>query len=839
MKRAKWFLCLAMSVGCLAASAHEFNGPYRGAELDHIAMPVGGIGTGMFCFEGTGAISHLSLRHSPELFNEPCTFAAICVKGLEHGTRVLEAPVPSYKIFGRTNGGLGSGSTTWGFPRFDEGAFLFRFPFGELSLRDRDLPLEARIVVWNPFIPGDADDSGLPVAGFEYTFINSSATPVEAVFSFNTTNFLNKTKDSLARIRPLAGGFILEQDGNAKHPEYQAQFAVYTDDPAATVNPCWFRGGWFDPLTMAWNHASDGQLHQGMAGKEAPGASIYIPLSLQPGESRTVRIRMAWYVPVSNLRNGADARQDSDYGSRYNPEDWKNVPQFYEPYYSHRFGSLAEVMNYWNTDYETLRAQTALFTETFYDSTLPAEVLEAVASNLTILKSPTVLRQSDGRFWAWEGCGDNKGSCRGTCTHVWNYAQALPHLFPALERSCRETEFLVDQNVEGHQVFRTCLPIRPPRHNFHSACDGQLGGIIKVYRDWRISGDNAWIKDLYPQIKQSLDYCIRTWDPDEVGALVEPHHNTYDIEFWGPDGMCTSVYAGALASFVEIGHFLKQDVLRYEALLAKAQNYLATELWNGEYFHQQVRWKGLRAGDPTTAQMFHSGYSPEARAILEQEGPKYQYGTGCISDGVIGGWMALTAGLDEPIDREKVSSHLRSVYKYNLRHDLARHANPQRPGYAVGHEGGLLLCTWPRGGKPSLPFVYSDEVWTGIEYQVAAHLIFEGCVDEGLDIVRTCRRRYDGTLRNPLNEYECGSWYARAMSSYSLLQALTGVRYDAVTRTLYIDSRVGDFRSFLSTATGFATVSLEAGQPTIKVASGTIDIKRCFVSGKKAKLKVL
>ena len=837
MKIEKLLLCgVLAALCCITLSAHEFNGSYRGAELDHIAMPVGGIGTGMFCFEGTGAISHMSVRHSPELFHEPCMFAAVSVKGLPDGARVLETKVPAYKIFGRRNCGLGVGETTWGLPRFDEGEFLFRFPFGTLILHDGVFPLDVTVVAWNPFLPGDPDDSGLPVAGLEYTFTNTSAEPVEAVFSFNTRNFVNKNqKNAKASIREMSNGFILSQDATPKNPEFGTCFAIYTEEKAS-VDYCWFRGGWFDPLTMAWNHASDGELHSGPVGEDAPGASLYVPISLAPGASQTVRLRMAWYTPKSGLRNGPDAKVESDYGSRYNPDDWKDVPDRYEPFYSRRFASVEAVAEYWNANYDSLRERTALFTKTFYDTTLPDEVMESVAANLTILKSTTVMRQSDGRFWTWEGSADNKGSCRGSCTHVWNYAQAVPHLFPSLERSLRETEFLVDQNTEGHQAFRAGLPIRPIHHNFHSACDGQLGGIIKVYRDWRISGDTDWIRSLYPQIRQSMDYCIRTWDPDEVGALVEPHHNTYDIEFWGPDGMCTSFYAGALAAIVEIGGFLKQDVKRYKALLAKSKAYMTGNLWNGEYFYQQVRWNGLRAGDPTTAQMFHSGYSPEARAILEKEGPKYQYGTGCISDGVIGCWMSLAAGLAEPVDRGKVTSHLMSVYKYNLKHDLSRHANPQRPGYAVGHEGGLLLCTWPRGGKPSLPFVYSDEVWTGIEYQVASHLMFEGKVEEGLDIVRTCRRRYDGTVRNPLNEYECGSWYARAMSSYSLLQALTGVRYDAVEKTLYIDSRVGDFRSFLSTATGYATVRLKDGQPSVNVVSGQIEIKKCLVSGRKTKL---
>lgn len=160
---------------------------------------------------------------------------------------------------------------------------------------------------------------------------------------------------------------------------------------------------------------------------------------------------------------------------------------------------MNEVIGYWDANQAMLEKNSRLFSDAFYSSSLPAEVLEAVAANLTILKSPTVLRQWDGRFWAWEGCQDSFGSCHGSCTHVWNYAQALPHLFPSLERTLRETEFRVSQNTEGHQNFRVNLPISAPPHNFHAAADGQLGGIMKVYREWRISGDTQWMKDLSRQ----------------------------------------------------------------------------------------------------------------------------------------------------------------------------------------------------------------------------------------------------------------------------------------------------------------------------------------------------
>jgi hypothetical protein len=184
------------------------------------------------------------------------------------------------------------------------------------------------------------------------------------------------------------------------------------------------------------------------------------------------------------------------------------------------------------------------------------------------------------------------------------------------------------------------------------------------------------------------------------------------------------------------------------------------------------------------------------------------------------------------LDPAKVTSHLRSVYKYNFKRDLSGWANPQRPSYAMGKDGGLILCTWPKGGELSLPFPYSNEVWTGFEYQAASHMMRMGLVKEGLDIVRTSRARYDGRVRNPFDEYECGHWYARAMSSYALLFGLSGARYDAVDKTLYIDPRIsGDFRCFLSTAGGYGTVGVKHGKPFYEPKSGTLEIRRILLSG--------
>lgn len=822
-----------------------YNAPYQGEYLNHVAFPVGGMGAGMFCVEGTGAISHMSIRHNPELFREPRMYAAISIKGKPEAALVLEGQVPEWKKYGQPRTPMGVGETTWGLPRFETCTFTTRFPFATLDLSDKDLPIKASMNVWSPFIPADEDNSSLPVAGFEYTFTNTGKEVLETVFSYNSFNFMEATDKAPLRIRPFKNGFVMDQEAPADEPFRKGEFAIYTDNDQTVVDHCWFRGGWFDPVTMAWHNAQAAEPRPvGPVDDKAPGASLYVPLELRPGETKTIRLYMTWYVPQSAIRIGGEARNHDEYGATDKFNTVKDIsngaePHFYEPWYAHRFKNIQELSEYWVSNYASLKERSQKFSEAFFSSTLPSEVIEAVAANMTILKSPTVMRQHDGRLWNWEGCGDHWGSCHGSCTHVWNYAQAICHLFPHMERSLRESEFFVSQALSGHQTFRTNMPIRPVEHGFHAACDGQLGGIMKVYRDWRISGDNAWMERMFPQVKASIDYCIRTWDPDRVGAILEPHHNTYDIEFWGANGMCTSFYGGALQSMVTICRELGKDAAPYEGLLAKNRKYMEEELFDGEYFIQKVQWKGLKADDPTKSQSFHTRYSPEALKVLEEEGPKYQYGTGCLSDGVLGYWMALMAGLEEPVDKTKVRSHLNAVHSYNLRKNLLNHSNPQRPGYAMGTDGGLLLCSWPKGGKPKLPFIYSDEVWTGIEYQVASHLICEGEVEKGLEIVRTCRDRYDGRVRNPFNEYECGGWYGRAMSSYGLIQALTGMRYDAVTKTLYLAPTYSkDFIAFLSTDKGFGTVKYSKGKVTLKIAEGNIDVKECIVAGKKSNIDI-
>jgi hypothetical protein len=754
---------LVVAVALADKPRHEFNGPYTGACLNRVAFPIGGIGSGMFCLEGTGAISHMSVRHQMEFFHEPAAFAAICVLGekpAQNVARVVEGPIPDWKYFGRPGTGNGGGGTTYGFPRFRECEFAARFPFATVKLSDPALPLEAEIVGWSPFTPPDADASSLPAGALEYRFRNRSDRAQRAIFSFNTRNFMGK-----GSIGAIDGGFVLYASTAADRDRAGA-FAAFVDGDAAVVDHCWFRGGWFDPLTIVWDKVARGTpIDNPPAAGEGPGASLAVKLELAPGAEKTIRLLSCWYVPNTRIKVGGrgaggggpafhgtpsrgtarrgqqpvsgylgrglvntfDNEGDDATGRLTSPEfavgkrylhflvgggntagqtcvnllvdgkvvatatgngtenlDWTTfdlqkfagrqakielvdehtggwghiladhfvlsdeplvalkigqdnaitneprrvqllqdfegdnygqwvtehraaaaptcscadgkccapeVPSTYVPWYARQFRDVGEVAARWRKDYADLRQRSELFRDTFYDSSLPAEVLEAVAANLTILKTPTVLRQHDGRLWCWEGCGDSSGCCAGSCTHVWNYAQAISHLFPSLERSLRQTEFFESQDQAGRQAFRANLPISPGGVAF-DASDGQLGGIMKAYREWRTLGEREWLAAFWPRVKQSLDYAIGKFDPRHTGLLEESHHNTYDINYFGPDGHCGSFYLGALAAGIEMGTAMGDDVALYRELLAKGRKRMESELFNGEYFIQLVMSRG-------------------------------------------------------------------------------------------------------------------------------------------------------------------------------------------------------------------------------------------------------
>ncbi len=800
---------------------------YTGESLRRIAFPLGGIGTGSLSLSGWGALVDWEIFNRPNKGTYlPFTFFSLWAKqdGMSPLTRVLQGPpMPPFDGSGASNeGGLGHGvpyDSGAGLPHMRSCSFAGEYPFAWISFTDPELPLDVIMEAYNPFIPLNPDDSGLPAAIFRFTLHNAGLKPVLATLAanlYNAVGYRGGTLDGSGMGGNVNApvheegltGLLMTSQRYAPGDHRFGSMALTTPWPEVTWQSAWLRAGWFDTLQAFWDEFSAlGVLAERTYGPSDDGKSdvgtIGLRVRLEPEETAVLPVYITWHFP-----NFVKYWQRPCPG-QVCPDEQKPV---WQNHYATQFSDALEVARYVAKNADRLHEESSRFHDALYSSTLPPYVIDAVASNASILKTTTCIRLTDGRFYAFEGCNPSSGCCEGSCTHVWNYAQTLAFLFPSLERSMRDSDYTYNQLDDGRMCFRLQLPLGSPPNDFFPAADGQLGGVLKVYRDWKLSGHTDWLRGLWPRVKKALAFAWKEWDVDRDGVMEGVQHNTYDIEFWGPNPMMGSLYLGALRAAEEIARALgEEDQAReYRRLYESGHAKLSADLFNGEYFVQRV--------DPLAHLVAHADLSKSIGGQTPGD-PKYQCGSGCLSDQIIGQWLAHLVGLGHVLEPEQVQSALRSVFKHNWRLDFYHHPNCQRV-FAVNDEHGLLLCSWPHGGRPAFPFPYSDEVWTGIEYQVASHMIYEGLLDEGLAIVRGLRERYDGVRRNPWNEMECGNHYARALASWSLLTALSGFSFDLTRGAIGFSPRLEGpvFRTFWSVASGWGTYQQQQTKTAIQVS---------------------
>jgi len=468
-------------------------------------------------------------------------------------------------------------------------------------------------------------------------------------------------------------------------------------------------------------------------------------VELAPGAKRTFTFVLSWFFP--NHPNGRE--------------------------YANRFNSAAEVAHYVLDNHERLAGDTRKWHETFYeDSTLPRWLLFRLHSTVCNLATGTCQWWKNGRFWAWEGVG----CCEGTCTHVWNYAHAPARLFPELERSAREMQ-------DFGQGFDSKSGLVGFRSNRAYAADGQCGTILKAYREHQMSADNVFLKRNWARIKKALEFSIAR-DGNDDGLIESSQHNTYDINFEGANTFVGSLYLAALRAGEEMAREMgnEQFARRCRKIFESGSRLTSERLWDGEYFIQQVD--------------------------LEKH-PKHQYAKGCLSDQLFGQGWAHQLGLGYIYPPEYVKKALQSVWKYNWTPDVGPYNAAHKPErwFARPGEPGLFTCTWPKSPYLAAGVRYKSEVWTGIEYQVAGHMVYEGMVTEALAICRGIHERYHPARHNPFNEVECGDHYARAMASWGVYTALAGYEYDGPKGHLGFAPRLTpeSFRAAFTAAEGWGT----------------------------------
>ncbi len=426
-----------------------------------------------------------------------------------------------------------------------------------------------------------------------------------------------------------------------------------------------------------------------------------------------------------------------------------------------------------------LEAETLRFVESVCASDMPDVVKEASLYNVSTLRTQTCFRTEDGRFYGWEGCSDHVGCCLGSCTHVWNYEQATAFLFGDLARSMREVEFRHATREDGHMSFRVDLPLDRVTDWGLAAADGQMGCLMKLYRDWQLSGDDDILRALWPKARKALEFCWIPggWDADRDGVMEGCQHNTMDVEYYGPNPQMGSWYLGALQASEEIASYLGEEDFAHTCrdLFERGSRWMDANLFNGEYYEHEV-WP------PVEVSAVAPGLRHETMGARDLADPELQLGPGCLVDQLVGQYMAHVCGLGYLLERHHVCRTLESVMKYNFKERVFfGHFNHMRT-FALNDESALLMATYPHGRRPKRPFPYYNEVMTGFEYTAASHMLYEGQRENGLKCIRAIRDRYDGKKRSPFDEAECGHHYARAMASWAAVLALTGFRYSGAYR---------------------------------------------------------
>jgi len=627
-------------------------------------------------------------------------------------------------------------------------SFRGAYPFGWYAFQDPELPAKLSLETFSPLIPLDEKHSALPCAVFNVTVENPSDRPVEV---------------SVLACQQNAVGYRANQPVNDNaHPGYGSNRNEVVRDSGATLihmtagEPT-NAAAWGDMVLMAvaekatasaaWESldkiaatfTADGAL----AGPDTAGPSpagqtingaLAVSLKVPGGQKQTVPFVLVWRFP-----NG--------------PGNWSGPRgNMYANWWPDALALAREL----EKTLPELTRRTRLYNETFYESNLPYWLLDRISSQVAVLRSRTCFWTAEDYFGGWEGCNTAKGCCKGNCNHVWHYAQAHARLFPGIARRMREQEFRFQKPDGG-------IPYRQPAE--FPAFDGQCGAVLNSYREHLMSPDGQWLDKHWPSISNAMAYVIATWDKDEDGVLTGAQWNTLDGALGGSSSWLGSLYLAALAAAEKMS-LLKNEpeaAKRYARILASGSKGQDATLFNGDYY--------IQIPDPV---------------------PQQDYGNGCHIDQVLGQWWANQLDLGWVYPRDHVRSALASLLKFNFRGDF--HGIAQSPRkFAADEDAGMQMLSWPKGTNGIKTMQYASEVMSGFEYSAAAAMIQAGMLREGLAVARATWERYDGRLRsglssgnftcwgfsgNPFGDDECGKFYARALSSWSLLLACQGYVYD-------------------------------------------------------------
>ena len=836
-KQKLWAICALLFI-CVGAVAEEWKPSewpilkrYDGQHLYQVALPIGGIGTGTVSLGGRGELRDWEIMNVPAKKYSTVTpgnnapFFAIHVQaqgGAEH-TAMLAGPLypTEYQHY------EGRPVDHHGLPRFAKASFEAAYPFGQVRLADPTIPVKVSIKGFNPLVPGDAEASGKPVAVLSYEVENLTHRAMEVSVCGSLRNFIGKdgsrfTSNWKGDYIPVGAKENRNEYRNTSDLEgiYFYSEGVDKEDPAWGTMALTVQSGvgevsyrtsskpadWNNAILNFWDDFSDdGSLVERTqpVREDDPMASLSLRKVIASKSKETFTFYLTWHFPN---RKAWSATVVGNYYCRQYRDAWeaaeKIVPQI-----------------------PRLEAQTLEFVSAFLSSSYPEVVKEAALFNLSTLRSQTVFRIPSGHLMGWEGVMERYGSCQGSCTHVWNYEVATPFLFGDLAQTMRDVELNYATKENGLMNFRAALPLSEAAKGNAAAADGQMGCVMKAYREWQLSGDRTFLEKNWEQVKKILSYAWveNGWDDNQDGVMEGSQHNTMDVNYFGPNPQMGFWYMGALKAAEQMALAMKDKAFakKCRRLFEQGSAWMDEHLFNGEYYEHKMT-------NPKTFEFLDMD-NPDTKI------PDFQLGRGCLVDQLVGQYMAHICGLGYLANKENIRITLKSIMKYNYVPDFSRYFNNMR-SYVLGNEAGLLMASWPKG-RLEVPFPYFAEVMTGFEYCAAVSMKYEGMDEEALKCFAAIRNRFDGAKRNPFDEIECGHHYARAMASWAGVLAWSGFHYSGIRQEIGFTDSPGTY--FWSNGYAWGVCKVTEKEAILKVLKGKLSLKQIKIGYRKIRVKDL
>lgn len=622
-----------------------------------------------------------------------------------------------------------------------EVVFTPAYPVATITYSDKDFPVVINLEVFSPFIPLDALNSALPVTILRVAITNTTASNLNiSVLGWmeNGVNKLSgkagngKKKNEVLTTQNSSKIFCSFEAANDELSNAQdhGTMCFTLHGPKGKTYPA------FKPWPVTDQHFSNAA-STGLSHAEAPEklvGGIGISEMLRPGKSISADYSVSWHFNHPNVHLKKIV-EDAAGGFHY----------------ATRFKDAGAVSIYLHENFEKLTGATKLWSDTWNDATLPHWFLERTFININTLATANTYRFGNGRFWSWEGVG----ACAGTCTHVWQYAQAVARIFPELERDLRHR---VDLGIgfradSGAIIFRAENESRP-------AIDGQAGTVLRFYREHQMSNDHTFLQQNWLNIKKAIQFMLDQ-DKNGDGMTDTPMENTLDAVWEGEIawivGLCIAAARAGQAMAEEMNDTSFAGIC--STYVANGRKNMEQALFNGEYF-------------------IHRPDQVQGRKNLGS------YNT-CHIDQVYGQSWAFQVGLPRILSKDKTMAALKALWKYNFTMDVGPYIKTHLGGrpYALPGEGGMVMNTNPYnepkpfGENITWQLGYFHECMSGFEHQVAAHMMAEGMVAESLILTRAIHDRYHAAKRNPFNEIECSDHYARAMASYGTFISACGFEY--------------------------------------------------------------